>query len=374
MELDHHNMKKIGILITFTLVLAWVLQNITQAGQLLGGLIRLISPFLVGLGIAFVLNLILCPMERMWTALWAKKSSRAAERCRRPVCILLSVALFLGVISMIFFVLVPQLESTFRDMAEMLPDMLERLEDWWTEMAVFAAAHNVVLPTVQFDPETVINAVSAFFTANGHSVFGKTLDVTLSIASALMNGVLAFVFSLYVLAQKETLGRNAKRLLYAVIRKKYADRIFHLCTLSMDILGKFVSGQVTEACILGMLCFIGMWILRLPYALVISVVIGFTALVPMFGAWIGAAVGVFLIVFTDPLKAVWFLVFILLLQQIEGNLIYPKVVGSSVGLPGIWVFVAVTVGGSALGIVGMVFSVPLFSVGYALLSEMVNRK
>lgn len=376
MEFNRKNMKYLLILISFTLVLAWVLLNITLVGSLLSGLFGLLSPFILGLCIAFVLNLILCPLERVWTNLWQKKKKkrRIAEKLKRPVCIVISVLLFLGAISAIFFVLMPQLQTTFVSIYAMLPRAMRNLESWWTEIVDFLDNYNVVLPVLEPDTEKILKTVSAFFSQNSDYLFNTTMGITMSIASVLMNVVLAIVFSIYVLAQKEKLGQNTKELLYVVLKEKRASQVLRLASLTDNTFSKFVSGQVTEALILGTLCFIGMSILRLPYALVISVVISFTALIPVFGAWVGAIIGAFLIVVDEPIKALWFLIFLVLLQQLETNLIYPKVVGSSVGLPGLWVLVAVTVGGSAFGVMGMLFAVPVFSVIYTLVGELVRTK
>lgn len=376
MEFNRKNMKCILLLISFTLALAWVLLNITLVGSLLSGLFGLLTPFLLGLCVAFILNLILCPLERGWTKLRAKrkKQGKLSAKLKRPVCIIVSVLLFLGAISAIFFILIPQLQTTFTGIYAMLPRAMKNLETWWTELVAFLDGYGVVLPVLEPDVEKILKSVSDFFSRNSDYLFNTTMGITMSIASVLMNVVLAFVFSIYVLAQKEKLGSNAKKLLYVILKEKHADRVLELLALTDNTFSKFVSGQVTEALILGTLCFIGMSVLRLPYALVISVVIGFTALIPVFGAWIGAIIGAFLIVVDAPIKALWFLIFLVLLQQLESNLIYPKVVGSSVGLPGLWVLVAVTVGGSAFGVLGMLFAVPVFSVIYALVGEFVRKK
>ena len=376
MEFNRKNMKFFLTLISFTLILAWFLHNITLVGSALSGLFGLLSPFILGLCIAFVLNLILNPLENLWARLWErkKKKSRLSARLKRPICIILSVFLFLGAISAIFFVLIPQLETTFTSIYSMLPRAMENLESWWISAVDFLDNYNIVLPVLEPDTEKLLKTVSDFFTKNSSSLFNTTMGITMSIASVLMNVVLAIVFSIYVLAQKETLSSNAKKLLYVVLKKEYADHVLRLLSLADSTFSKFVSGQVTEALILGTLCFIGMSILRLPYALVTSVVISFTALIPVFGAWIGAIVGAFLIVVDEPVKALWFLIFLVLLQQLETNLIYPKVVGSSVGLPGLWVLVAVTAGGSAFGVLGMLFAVPAFSVIYTLVREYVQTK
>ena len=190
----------------------------------------------------------------------------------------------------------------------------------------------------------------------------------------LVVAVLALVFSLYLLAQKETLLAQSKRLLRRSLPQKAADRLLRLLSLSNNAFSSFVTGQVTEAFILGTLCCLGMLILRLPYALPVSVIIATLSLIPIFGAWIGAATGAFLIVFQSPIKALTFLIFLLILQQVEGNLIYPKVVGKSVGLPGLWVLAAVTLGGGAFGVLGMLLGVPVCSIVYSLVQEFIRGK
>ena len=187
-----------------------------------------------------------------------------------------------------------------------------------------------------------------------------------------MNFLLALVFSLYLLAQKETLLAQSRRLLRRILPQKAADRLMRLLSLTNNAFSSFVTGQVTEAFILGTLCCIGMLILRLPYALPVSVIIASLSLIPIFGAWIGAATGAFLIVFQSPIKALTFLIFLLILQQVEGNLIYPKVVGKSVGLPGLWVLAAVTIGGGAFGVLGMLLGVPVCSVVYVLVQDYIR--
>ena len=193
-----------------------------------------------------------------------------------------------------------------------------------------------------------------------------------ALAGPVSNFLLALVFSLYLLAQKETLLAQSRRLLRRMLPQKAADRLMHLLSLANNAFSSFVTGQVTEAFILGTLCCIGMLILRLPYALPVSVIIASLSLIPIFGAWIGAATGAFLIVFQSPIKALTFLIFLLILQQVEGNLIYPRVVGKSVGLPGLWVLAAVTVGGGAFGVLGMLLGVPVCSVVYALVQDFIR--
>lgn len=374
MELNRKNMKRYMLLITFAMLLYWGLHNAGQFAGVIRALFKLLSPFIIGLCLAFVMNLLLCPLERAWDDIWGESKSAAKVKLKRPVCLVLALLIFLGIISALFFVLIPQISATASTISTKVPDAIMKTELWWGNITAFFAEHNVVLPSFDLEPETIIKTVSDFIAKQGEQVFGKTMDITISIFSALINLILALVFSLYVLAQKERLGKNAKKLMYASMKQKTADRALELLSLTGNTFSRFVSGQVTEAFILATLCFIGMSILRMPYALVVSFVIGFTSLVPIFGAWVGAIIGAFLIVFVSPIKALGFVVFLLILQQIEGNVIYPKVVGKSVGLPGIWVLAAVTIGGGLFGVSGMLFGVPIFSIIYTLMGEFVRSR
>ena len=232
----------------------------------------------------------------------------------------------------------------------------------------------MVLPEFQLDVYTLRDTMVHFITNYGDTFLNKTIGITTSLFSVIINLVLAFVFSLYLLAQKEHLCHQARSVINAVFSEAKAKKIREIAALTNRTFTHFVTGQLTEALILGSLCFVGMSLFRMPYAPVISVLIGFSALIPIFGAIIGALVGAFLILLVSPAKAFWFLIFLLILQQLEGNLIYPRVVGKSVGLPGIWVLAAVTIGGSIFGLIGMLLCVPLCSVLYALARQAVRER
>ena len=270
--------------------------------------------------------------------------------------------------------LIPRLEEAGRTLVANVPVYVTQIEKWWGGVIAFAAGHGITLPELSMNVDNATKVITDFLTNNGDNVVNTTIDITTSILGALVNFLLALVFSVYLLAQKETLMAQAKRLLLAAIPKKSAGRTMHILSLTNNAFSSFVTGQVTEAFILGTLCCLGMLILRLPYALPVSVIISFTSLIPIFGAWIGAATGAFLIVFVSPIKALTFLIFLLILQQVEGNLIYPRVVGKSVGLPGLWVLAAVTIGGGAFGVVGMLLGVPVCSVVYALVQDFIRSR
>lgn len=374
MDLNKKTMQRIMLLIAFAVLLLWGLYNISAIGNVLSGLLSLLSPLLIGICIAFVLNLMMAALERLWDRALVKWDSPWNRKLKRPVCLTLTMVLFLGIIFAIFFILIPRLEEAGATMAANIPTYVAQIQAWWTNLSDFAAEHGVTLPELSLNAENVKETITGFLQEKGDSVVNTTLNITTSIVGALVNFLLALVFSLYLLAQKETLIAQSKRLLHRILPRKAADRLLSLLSLTNNAFSSFVTGQVTEAFILGTLCCLGMLILRLPYALPVSVIIAALSLIPIFGAWIGAATGAFLIVFQSPIKALTFLIFLLILQQVEGNLIYPRVVGKSVGLPGLWVLAAVTIGGGAFGVLGMLLGVPVCSVIYTLVQTFVRSK
>ena len=374
MELNKKTMQRIMLLITFAVLLFWGLYNISTIGGLFSNLLSLLAPLLIGVCIAFVLNLMMAGLERLWDRALAKRRSRWNAKLKRPVCLTLTMVLFLGIIFAIFFILIPRLEEAGSTLAANIPTYVDQFQTWWKNLSDFADGHGVTLPELTLSAEQVRDTIAGFLQERGDSVVNTTLNITSSIVGALVNVLLALVFSLYMLAQKETLIAQSKRLLRRALPRKAADKLLAVLHLTNNAFSSFVTGQVTEAVILGTLCCLGMLILRLPYALPVSVIIAALSLIPIFGAWIGAATGAFLIVFQSPIKALTFLIFLLILQQVEGNLIYPRVVGKSVGLPGLWVLAAVTIGGGAFGILGMLLGVPVCSVVYSLVQAYIRTK
>ena len=357
LDLNKKNIKRIMLLIAFVALLYWGLNNLKWISGVLGSLLDLLSPLLIGICIAFVLNLMMVALERLWDRGLIKWNSPWNAKLKRPVCLTLTLLLFLGIIFAIFFILIPRLEEAGTTMVANIPTYVNQIQVWWTNLSDFAAEHGVTLPELSLSADQVKDTITGFLQEKGDSV---------------VNFLLALVFSLYLLAQKETLLAQSRRLLRRILPQKAADRLMRLLSLTNNAFSSFVTGQVTEAFILGTLCCIGMLILRLPYALPVSVIIASLSLIPIFGAWIGAATGAFLIVFQSPIKALTFLIFLLILQQVEGNLIYPKVVGKSVGLPGLWVLAAVTIGGGAFGVLGMLLGVPVCSVVYVLVQDYIR--
>ena len=374
MELNKKNIKRVLLLIACAILLYWGLNNLSALGGLLRSILSLFSPLLIGVGIAYVMNLLLMAIERLWDKALKKAPELWRVKLKRPICLTLAFLLFLGIIFAIIFILIPRLEEAGTTLVANVPTYITQIQGWWDNLTAFAADHGITLPELSMNVEDATKFITKLLTSNGDSVVNTTINITTSILGALVNVLLALVFSVYMLAQKEKLLAQSKRLLLAALPQKAGERTMHILKLTNGAFSSFVTGQVTEAFILGTLCCLGMLILRLPYALPVSVIISFTSLIPIFGAWIGAATGAFLIVFVSPVKALTFLIFLLILQQVEGNLIYPKVVGKSVGLPGLWVLAAVTIGGGAFGVLGMLLGVPVCSVIYALVQDYLRAQ
>ncbi len=370
MELSKKTVKRILLIITFTVVLIWAVYNHNMLFGYIGQLYSLVSPFVIGLCMAYVVNVIMRPIERMWMKLLSRCRGNWVEKLRRPICLLLSILLIIGIIFAVVFLIMPELSKSVSSLISMIPTYVNEVEGWWDKLSDSLTKYGLELPQLDFNPDKLVD----FLKDGGTAVINTTLSATTSIVAAVINIVLALAFSIYVLAQKETLKRQSKKVLSKLMKPESMQKLLDMLDLVNRTFTNFITGQLTEAVIIGALCFIGMSIFGMPYAPAISVLVGFTALIPVFGAFIGTAIGAFLILLIEPIQALWFVVFIIVLQQFEGNLIYPKVVGKSVGLPGIWVLVAVTIGGNAMGVVGMLISVPLCSVLYVIARNAVNGK
>ncbi len=367
--LDKETARYIFRALLLTLVFAWALVNLQDVLQFLGRVLGVLSPFLMGGAFAFVINILLRPLERTWRRICKK----VPEKLTRPICLTLSTLLVLGILFAVVFMMLPSLRESGNEFVQNLPGYVEKLGQWWAGAVQFAARYGIVLPEYAPDIDLMMDKITTLLHTQGGGLLTVTLGAASSVLSSLVNVLLALVFALYLLAKKEVVTAHLKNLALTVLPPKNARRLLHVVTLTKHTFTNFVTGQLTEAVIIGVLCFLGMLILGIPYAGAVSAFVGATALIPVFGAWIGGVVGAFLILLADPAKSLWFVVFLLILQQVEGNLIYPKVVGKSVGLPGLLVLMAVTLGGEAFGIGGMLFSVPVCAVLYSLYLEYIQK-
>ncbi len=356
------------------MLLFWVLNDVSKFLTLMGGLYKVISPLVLGACIAFILNTVLNPLEKLWAKIWKKNPKIANGKFKRPVCLTVSYILVLGIIFAILFVVIPYFVDYIAAFVTQLPKYFNDLDAWWNAVVKFFDKFSIVLPEININEEEIMTKIGTFLADKGGNLVNSTVNFTASVFAIVVNIFLGVAFSLYILAQKEKLGAQFTRLFNALFKENTVNKIFKFSKLSHATFSKFVTGQLTEAVIFGCLTFIGMLIFNMPFAPVVSVLVGFTTLIPMVGAFIGTALGAFLILLEDPVKAFWFIVFIIVLQQIDNNIIYPRVVGKSIGLSGIWVLAAVTIGGNLAGVPGMLIGVPLSSVIYVLLGEYVNKK
>ena len=369
-SLDRNKIRYMARCAALLILLVWALMNLPAVLSFLRKVLSLFSPFLLGGVIAFLINVMLRPLERFWD----RTCRRMPEKLKRPICLLVSTLLMVGILFAVIFMLLPSLRESGNEFARSAPVYAEEVKGWWTELVRFAERYNVILPEYAINTDRLTEKVMSFVNAEGSGIIIRTWGAATSIFSGVFNLLLAFVFAMYLLAQKEAAAGHMKQLIVRVLPKEKAGRLLRMTALIYQTFSNFVSGQVTEAAIIGVFCFTGMLVLGIPYAGAVSVFVAVTALIPMFGAWIGGGFGFVLILLANPMKALWFVIFLLILQQVEGNLIYPKVVGKSVGLPGILVLVAVTIGSEAFGIPGMLFSVPVGAVLYSLYLEFMQQR
>lgn len=369
MELNHDTINKIRGLILFTVITVIVGINYIKVLGLLAAAVNMAAPFILGAAIAFVLNV---PMRRIESSL--SRVLKKDSRLLRPVSMALSILLVAGVLFLVMFVVAPQLVRTLLGLQSSIPVFFGEVRQWLEQL--FAENPQILtnMERIQIDWQQLFNDALKFLKNGAGSMLDTTFSAAISIVNGMSTFLIGFIFSIYILLQKENLIRQIKKLLAAFLPERTVEGIVRIAALTSRTFSNFFTGQCMEAVILGSMFFIVLVVLRLPYALLIGVLIAFTALIPVFGAFIGWAVGAFLMLIISPMDALLFSVIFFTLQQIEGNMIYPHVVGNSVGLPSIWVLVAVTLGGSMMGVVGMLIFIPLCSVLYTLLRDTVNER
>lgn len=360
-------MNKIRKLILFTVVVVILGINYQRLILLFGRLLGMLSPFLMGAAIAFILNV---PMRSIEKHLMTGRKSRF----RRPVSLCLTLLAVAGVLGLVTFVVVPELVRTVMTLQSSIPAFLNEVKAQSEQLFIQYPEIVDYINGIEVDWKQVMEDTISFLSSGAGTVLSGTLSAAFSIANGVVNFGIGFIFAIYILLQKENLARQMKKLMKAFLPAAVFTKTMEIAALAEKTFSNFLAGQCLEAVILGMMFFITLSVLRMSYALLIGVLIAFTALIPIFGAFIGCVVGAFLMLMINPVSAVTFVAIFLVLQQVEGNLIYPHVVGNSVGLPSIWVLVAVTLGGSAFGVVGMLVFIPLCSVFYSLLRQEVNER
>lgn len=378
MEFDKKKLKQIAGLIVFTMFIYTAFINYEKVFQAVVFVWDLIFPFVLGAAIAFILNLPMRGIERLLKKLAGKiKNSKVQKTfCSmiRAISLALSIMFLIAVIAVVIGVVAPQLVRTVESIGVNFMEQLPKFQEWIQKVFADNPEIGKYLEEITVNWQDIFDSAQNFIFNGATNLLSHTFLATVGIISGVTNFFIAFVFACYILIQKEKFSSQIKRILKVTFKEKTVNHIEDVAALSHRTFCSFITGQCLEACILGMMFFISMLIFRMPYALLVSVLIAFTALIPIVGAFIGCVVGAVLIFMINPLQAVFFVIMFLVLQQIEGNLIYPHVVGSSIGLPSIWVLAAVTIGGSLMGIIGMLIFIPVVSIIYTLFKGWVKNR
>ncbi len=369
MDFNKTTMKKIILIVFSAIAFYCLLQNVSVMIRGFHRIVDVFFPFLIGASMAFILNI---PMRNIEKRLFP--SNQKLNPVRRPLAFLITLVLLIGILVLVAFVVIPQLVRTFLMLADQVPDALRSLEAYlydlsidWPQIQLYINELDIDWQGISKKAVTLLQDTTTLLVNSGFNAVGKTV-------SSVATFVISLIFSIYLLMQKEALARQGKQVLYGLLPLHVADKTVEVLSMAQTTFSKFFSGQCLEAVILGTLFLVTMTLFKMPYALLVGVLIAVTALIPIVGAFIGCFVGAFLILIVNPVTALKFIVLFLVLQQIEGNVIYPKVVGNSVGLPSIWVLTAVTVGGNLFGVIGMLVFIPLCSVAYALFRTFIKDR
>lgn len=369
---NYHYLKILGIILAAILFFVTI-SNLGFVSSVLSKIFQVLLPILLGLAMAFITNLPLKFFEETVFKKLTLRNGKVWSKLKRPLCLTLSILLLGSFFVILLSFVVPEFVSTCEKFFINLPTAMDEfnamLDGWLASMKL-----EFLLEDIDIDWDSISSWALNTLKQNQNAVTSGALGIVTGLFSTLVNLILAFFFSIYILASKETLGRLAKSFIYSTMKKERAKKLISLFVLSNKAFTGFVSGQCVEVLLIGVLCFVGMLIFGMPYAVMVSCIIAVTAFVPVFGPFVGTAIGAFLILIESPIKALWFVIFIVILQQLESNIIYPSIMGKQVGLPGIWVLAAVTIGGGLFGIVGIIFSVPMFSVIYTLFNKWIKKR
>ena len=379
MKLDRKNVRTILLIIAFAVLLYTAAQNLASVYGAVRTVWRVFGVVITGLAMAFVLNVPLKLFENRVFYGMSEDRRPLVRKLRRPVSLVFALVVSLGLIGILIAVVLPQLTATVAEVAARLPEYISSAVNWLNDFLAGFGIEIESLKNFTVDWEKVFSELTTYLkegsaNVDGSSVVDTVTGVGTSVVSTVMNTFLGLVVAVYILAQKERIGRFTRRCIDAFLPQKAASGLARIASMASETFSNFVAGQLADSCILGILCYICMRIFRFPYPEVISVVIGVTSLVPMVGSFIGEVIGALLILIVSPLKALLFVVMVLAIQQVDGAFIYPRIVGRSVGLPGVAVFCAVIVGGNVAGVIGAMIGVPVCAIIYALLREAVDAR
>lgn len=371
MQIEKKTLRNIFIGVISCIVLYWILHETERVKTVFVFLTNIIFPFFLGAAIAFVINVPMRAIENLLVRI-------ANQTWRRVIALILTFLGVLLVLSLVFWLLIPQLISTIQSLIPKLYTFVSNAE---TFVKDFLANNPQVMEWINentdFDSLNLADVAQkaiAMVSSSVSTIVVSAFSALGSITGAIMDAFIAIVFAIYCLFQKETLARQGRKLLYAFLPERFSDHVVRILRLTNSTFSNFLSGQCVEVCILGCLFAVAMAIFQMPYIPLVSVLVAVTAFIPVVGAWVGCILGAFFILVANPMQAVWFVIMFLILQQIENNLIYPRVVGTSIGLSGMWVLIAVAVGGEIMGVAGMFLMIPVASVLYTLLQEVTHKR
>ena len=374
MELNKKNFKKLLALVFLSAVIIYAVFNFRTVMYFVGKGFSVFAPLIAAFCLAFILNVLLRGLENKVFFFMDKTKHKFVAKLKRPICLVLTYILAIGIISLLVLVIIPDIIDTVLYVIKALPDFIKNAREWIVDVAANFGIPESKIPTLELDLNATIKTLQGLVSDYSNSIVDGAATITSSVVGGVYDTVFCIIISVYILAQKERIGKFVKCVIDSFVPKKTAKTIYHISHHAADSFSRFIGGQLIEAVILGVLCYIGMLILGFPNAAIISVLIGVTALIPIVGAFVGIGVGALLIVITNPIKALLFILFVVILQQIEGNVIYPRVVGKAVGLPSIVVVSAVLVGGNIGGILGVLLSVPLSALFFTLLKEAIDKR
>ena len=369
---DHHYIKMFFVIAAAILFFV-LISNIGTVRTVIDKILAVLSPIVVGLCLAFIFNLPLRFLEEKIFGKLTRGDSKVWAKLKRPVCLLLSFLFVISILTALLSFVIPEFIDTCKKFFAALPAAMVELNAsinaMLTHFHLEGAESNFTI-----DWSMVSKWALDIINSNQSQITQGAIGIVTSVFTTLFNFILGFVLSIYILASKESLGRLLKSLIYSIMKRERAKKLISLVVLSNKAFSGFVAGQCTEVLLIGVLCFIGMLIFQMPYAIMVSCIIAVTAFIPVFGPFIGTGIGAFLILVESPIKALWFVIFIVILQQLESNIIYPRIMGKHVGLPGIWVLIAVTIGSGLFGMMGIIVSVPICSVLYTLFDKWIKQR
>lgn len=343
-------------------------QNINVVANAVSWVAGLIMPLILGFAFALILNV---PMRFFESHIWSKTKKKGLQKLRRPVSFIISLVLIIGVLVGVVWLVIPELVNAVKLIVQSVIDFVNKLSSMDKSALADLPFGSILLNT---DWDKILDTLQNWLKNQSGTIVNTAVGTIGSLVGGIFDFFISFVFAIYILFSKDKLKAQAKRMIRVWLPKNFGEWSIHAASVASQNFRNFVSGQTLEAVILGVLCMIGMLILRIPYAPMVGVLIGVTAFIPIIGAFIGGAVGAFMILTVDPFKAVVFLIFLVILQQLEGNIIYPRVMGSRVELPGMWIMAAVTIGGGIAGPIGMLLSVPTASTMYILAREATDNR